>query len=184
MNITADFVVVNTDGWVEGEEAVKYKLKLAEMLEPDIVVCIQQKDELEPLLAALGKYRTIEVRSSLAVKQRSIEKRKNLRERSYAKYLRDAKAKAFPLNQLTIEEKTALPVRQGEERGLLLGLYDAHRKFLGIGVLREVDSVRKTLKVLTSVSTKPSRAVFGKVRLDENHRETATLLVENAGAAS
>ena len=67
-----------------------------------------------------------------------MEKRKNLRERSYAKYLRDAKVKAFPLNQLTIVEKTALPARQGEERGILLGLYDSHHKFLGIGVLREI----------------------------------------------
>jgi polynucleotide 5'-hydroxyl-kinase GRC3/NOL9 len=165
LDVTADFVVVNTDGWVEGEEAVKYKLQLAGMLEPDMVVCIQQQTELEPLLAALGQYRTFEVKSSLAVKQRSLEMRKNLRERSYAKYLRDAKAKAFPLNHITIEE------RNDKERGLLLGLYAAQRKFLGIGVLREVDSVRKTLKVLTSVSTKPSRVVFGKVRVDENLRE-------------
>ena len=63
LDVTADFVVVNTDGWVEGEEAVKYKLQLAEMLEPDGVVCIRQKNELESLLAALGKYRTIEIKS-------------------------------------------------------------------------------------------------------------------------
>jgi polynucleotide 5'-kinase involved in rRNA processing len=136
-----------------------------------MIVCIQQEKELDPLLAALGKYGTMAVKSSLAVKQRSMDKRKNLRELSYAKYLKDAKAKAFPLNQLTIEEKTALPARQGERRGLLLGLYDSQRKFLGIGVLREVDAVRKTLKVLTSVSAKPSCVVFGKVRLDENLRE-------------
>jgi polynucleotide 5'-hydroxyl-kinase GRC3/NOL9 len=184
LGMTADFVVVNTDGWVEGEEAVKYKLQLADTLEPDMVVCIQQENELELLLSALGKYRTVEVKSSSAVKQRSMEKRKNLRERNYAKYLRDAKAKAFPLNQLAIEEKTGLPTRQGEDRGLLLGLYDDHRKFLGIGILREVDSVRKTLKVFTSVSAKPSRVVFGNVRLDENLRETAALLGENDVAVS
>jgi polynucleotide 5'-hydroxyl-kinase GRC3/NOL9 len=181
---TADFVVVNTDGWVEGEKAVKYKSQLAEILEPDIVLCIQQKDELKPLLTALEKLRKLVINSSWVVKQRSIEKRKNLREMTYAEYLTDAKVKAFPLNQLTIEEKTALPVKQGEERGLLLGLYDSQRKFLGIGILREVDSVRKTLKVLTSVSAKPSRVVFGKVRLDENLREAAAFLEENDGAVS
>jgi polynucleotide 5'-hydroxyl-kinase GRC3/NOL9 len=167
---TVDFVVVNTDGWVEGEEAVKYKAQLAEMLESDVVLCIQQKDELELLLAAL-KFRKIVVDSSFAVKQRSTEKRKNLREMSYAKYLTDAKVRSLPLNQLAIEEKTALPIRQGEGEGLLLGMYDAQRKFLGIGILREVDSVRKTLKVLTSVSAKPSSVSFGKVRLDKNLRE-------------
>ena len=179
---TADFVVVNTDGWVEGEEAVEYKTQLAEMLEPDVVLCIQQKDELEPLLATLTKFRKIVIDSSSVAKQRSREKRKNLREMSYAKYLTDAKVKSLPLNQLAIEEKTASPIRQGEEGGLLLGLYDAQRKFLGIGILREVDSVRKTLKVLTSVSAKPSSIAFGKVRLGENLKEAPTFLGENGAA--
>ncbi len=178
---TVDFVVVNSDGWVEGEEAVKYKSQLAEMLEPDLVLCIQQKNELEPLLAAL-KFRKIVVDSSSVAKQRSREKRRNLREMSYAKYLTDAKVKFLPLNQLTLEEKTGLPIRQGEERGLLLGLYDAQRKFLGIGILREVDSVRKTLKVLTSVSAKPSSVAFGKVRLDETLKEAPTFLGETSAA--
>jgi len=178
---TADFVVVNTDGWVEGEEAVEYKSQLAEKLEPDMVLCIQQKDELEPLLAAL-KFRKIVIDSSSVAKQRSREKRKNLREMSYAKYLTDAKMKSLPLNQLTLEEKTALPIKQGEGDGLLLGLYDAQRKFLGIGILREVDSVRKTLKVLTSVSAKPSIIAIGKVRLDENFKEAPTFLGENDAA--
>jgi len=176
---TADFVVVNTDGWVEGEEAVKYKSQLAKMLEPDVVLCIQQKDELKPLLAALIKFRKIVIDSSSVAKQRSREKRKNLREMSYAKYLTDAKVKSSPLNQLIIEEKTALPIKQDEEGRLLLGLYDGQRKFLGIGILREVDSVRKALKVLTSVSAKPSIIAFGKVRLDENLREVPTFLGEN-----
>jgi polynucleotide 5'-kinase involved in rRNA processing len=101
---------------------------------------------------------------------------------SYAKYLTDAKVKSLPLNQLAIEEKTALPIRQGEGDGLLLGMYDSQRKFLGIGILREVDSVRKTLKVFTSVSAKPASVAFGKVRLDENFKETPTFLGENGTA--
>jgi polynucleotide 5'-hydroxyl-kinase GRC3/NOL9 len=179
---TVDFVVVNTDGWVEGEEAVKYKAQLAEKLESDVIFCIQQKDELEPLLAALMKFRKIAVASSSAIKQRSAEKRKNLREMSYAKYLTDAKMKSLPLSQLTLEEKTVQQIRQGEEKRLLLGLYDAQRKFLGIGILHEVDSVRKTLKVLTSVSANPSIIAIGKVRLDENLKEAPTFLGENGAA--
>jgi polynucleotide 5'-hydroxyl-kinase GRC3/NOL9 len=179
---TVDFVVVNTDGWVEGEEAVKYKSQLAEKLEPDMVLCIQQKDELEPLLATLTKFRKIVIDSSSVAKQRSREKRKNLREMSYAKYLTDAKMKSLPLNWLKLEEKTALPIRQGEGNGLLLGMYDDQRKFLGIGILREVDSVRKTLKVFTSVSAKPAIIAFGKVRLDENLKEAPTFLGENGAA--
>jgi polynucleotide 5'-kinase involved in rRNA processing len=128
------------------------------------------------------KFRKIAVASSSAVKQRSAEKRKNLREMSYAKYLTDAKVKSLPLSQVTLEEKTVQQIRQGEERGLLLGLYDAQRKFLGIGIMREVDSLRKTLKVLTSVSANPSIIAFGKVRLDENLKEAPRSLGENGAA--
>jgi polynucleotide 5'-hydroxyl-kinase GRC3/NOL9 len=167
----ADFVVVNTDGWVEGEAAAQYKSMLAEKLEPDVVLCIQQKDELQPLAAALGKFRTAMVESPSAVGQRSAEKRKNLRELSYAKYLVDAKVKSLPVSHVTVEEKSVLSKSDGEERGFLLGLFDSQRRFLGIGVLREIDHSRKTLKVLTSVATKPAIIQVGKVRLDENFRE-------------
>jgi len=172
-----DFVVVNTDGWVEGEEAVKYKSRLAEELNPDVIFCIQQKDELTPLLVALEKFIKTTIDSPLTAKQRSREKRRKLRELGYIKYLKDAKVKFLSLKLLTIEEQSVAPIRQAEE-GLLLGLYDSQRKFLGIGILREVDYVRKILKVLTSVSAKPSSIVLGKVRLDENLKEIPTSLEE------
>jgi polynucleotide 5'-kinase involved in rRNA processing len=88
----------------------------------------------------------------------------------YIKYLTDARVKSLSLKLLTIEEQSVAPIRQAEE-GLLLGLYDSQRKFLGIGVLRGVDYLRKALKVLTSVSEKPSSITLGKVRLDENLKE-------------
>jgi polynucleotide 5'-hydroxyl-kinase GRC3/NOL9 len=180
----ADFVVVNTDGWVEGEEAVKYKARLAEELNPDVIFCIQQKDELAPLLVALAKFRKTAIDSPLAVRQRSREKRRDLRELGYVKYLRDAKVKSWSLKLLAIEEPSVAPIRQGEEGGLLLGLYDSQRKFLGIGILCKVDYVRKTLKLLTSVSEKPSSITFGKVRLDKNLKEIPISLEETGDLAS
>jgi polynucleotide 5'-hydroxyl-kinase GRC3/NOL9 len=165
-----DFVIVNTDGWVEGEEAVKYKSRLAEELNSDAIFCIQQKDEWAPLLVVLEKFKKTTIESPLTIRQRSREKRRNLRELGYIKYLTDARVKSLSLKLLTIEEQSVAPIRQAEE-GLLLGLYDSQRKFLGIGVLRGVDYLRKALKVLTSVSEKPSSITLGKVRLDENLKE-------------
>ncbi len=49
--------------------------------------------------------------------------------------------------------------------------YTFGSKFLGIGVLREINQVRKALKVQTAVSAKPSRIVIGKVLLDDKLRE-------------
>jgi hypothetical protein len=104
------------------------------------------------------------------VRERSMEKRRNLRELGYIKYLADAKVKNWSLKLLAIEEQDKAKIMQGGE-GLLLGLYDAQRKFLGIGVLRKVDYSRKALKVLTPVSEKPAGISLGKVRLDENLKE-------------
>ncbi len=36
-----DFVVVNTDGWVEGDIAVQYKTALVKELKPDVIVGVQ-----------------------------------------------------------------------------------------------------------------------------------------------
>jgi polynucleotide 5'-hydroxyl-kinase GRC3/NOL9 len=231
-----DFVVMNTDGWVEGEDAVNYKVQLAKKLMPDIIFCIQQGSELAPILSSLEKFRKIAVESPSAIKQRSREKRKNIRELGYIKYLKNAKVQSLPISWLKIEEneqfslgltrertkhakkvyellgmkplhlvelkdkicivvdrirwiskdiirkmeesvgKKAIVIRKGEEEGLLVALYNASKKFLGIGVLREVDYIRKTLKIFTPVSGEISTVVMGRVKLDKNLREIPTFV--------
>jgi polynucleotide 5'-hydroxyl-kinase GRC3/NOL9 len=226
-----DFIVINTDGWTEGEEAIKYKVRLVEEISPDIVFIIQQKDELTPLINALEKFTKLAVESPLAIGQRSMEKRKNLRELGYQKYLRNAKIQSFPQGWLKIEDnelfglnqmhpntreagriydllgmkplhfaergdrisiiigkrrwintenlkkveeatkKKVIVIRKGEEEGLLTALYNDEGRFLGIGVLQEIEYLRKTIKILTPVSKKIAIAIIGKVRLDKNLKE-------------
>jgi len=167
---TVDFVIINTDGWVAGDIAVRYKTALVKELEPDLVVGVQVADELAELIASVErKVLTVELSSSLS--QRTAEKRKSLREMTYARYLKDAKLQCYPMNQLAVDPRDALPKSQTPEKGLLVGLYASGTKFLGIGVLREINQLRKVLKVQTAVSAKPSRIVIGKVCLDEKLRE-------------
>jgi len=98
-----DFLVVNTDGWVEGEDAVKYKVQLMEIIDPNAVVGIQQEEELAPILTALKERKIFAVDSPTAIRGRNREKRKILRELSYKKYLRKAKVQSFPLSRVNIE---------------------------------------------------------------------------------
>jgi polynucleotide 5'-hydroxyl-kinase GRC3/NOL9 len=234
-----DFIVINTDGWVEEEEAVNYKIQLVKELNPDIIFCIQQKDELTHFLNTLEKFITTVVDSPSAIKQRSKEKRRSLRELGYMKYLRNAKVQSLPLSWLKIEEddllglgrthenakqankiyeflgmkplhfaelkdricivigrrrwinednikkaeevakKKIVVFRKGEEEGLLMASYDADRKFLGIGILQEVDYARKTLKIFTPASKKISIVALGKVKLDKNLREIPAFTEES-----
>lgn len=166
-----DFVVVNTDGWVTGDIAVSYKTQLVEELKPDVIVGLQVEDELRSLVAYLDNTSVILVETSSSLSQRSAERRKSLREMTYARYMKNAKLRCYPISQVTIEPREALPKNQEPEKGLLVGLYGSESKFLGIGVLREINKVRRALKVQTAVSAKPQRLVFGKVILNEKLQE-------------
>jgi polynucleotide 5'-kinase involved in rRNA processing len=165
-----DFVLVNTDGLVEGEAAVKYKVDLVKALKPDVIVVVQAHDELVPLIASLDAS-VIVVEPSFALKKRPPETRKVLREMTYARYLKQSKLQCIPKSQVTIEPRNAIPKNQEPEKGILLGIYARGTKFLGIGVLREVNQERKTLKVETSVAAKPHRLVIGKVLVNQKLQE-------------
>jgi len=228
-----DSIIINTDGWIEGEKAIEYKLQLVEKLNPDIVFCIQKKDELASLLAALGRFRNIVVDSPLVIRQRSQEERRSFRELGYKKYLRKARVRSIPLSWLRIKENGLIGLsrnqgnikqtreiygligmkplniaevrdkicivvgrgrwinledikkvekitnrevevmHKGEEEGLLVALYDAKANFLGIGCLREIDYKREVIKIYTPVLEKISVVEVGKIKLDENLKETS-----------
>jgi len=98
-----EFLVMNTDGWVEGECAVAYKLNLAEQLKPEVIFCIHQRDELGPLLVALEKFKKVTVDSPAAIRPRDSERRKTLRELGYKKYLRNPRVQSLSLSWLKVE---------------------------------------------------------------------------------
>ena len=174
-----DFLIVNTDGWVEGEEAVGYKVQLAERIAPDLVVGIQQTNELTPILTLLKeKRRVIAIESPQVIRKRNREKRKTLRELGYKKYLREAKVRLFPLNQVRAEDAlsetgSSLAAEQieGMEEGLLVALQDADGSFLGIGVLCGVGSRRGAMRIYTAVGENVSTVCVGQVKLDREGRE-------------
>ena len=168
-----DFIVVNTDGWVTGEIALQYKAALAKELEPDVVLGVQQGNELTDLITNLGQP-VLTVETSQASNLRTTENRKALREMTYARYLKDAKLRIYPLNYVSVEMQTALPTAQTPKKDSLVGLYGSAKKFLGIGVLREVNLKRKALKIQTAVSRKPERIVVGSIFLDDSFREIQT----------
>jgi len=193
-----DFVFVNTDGWAEGEEAVEFKSRLANALRPNVIFCLQRQDELPSLCAtfgdALGEFREERAESPAAVRQRDKEKRRNLRELGYAKYLGNAKVKSLSLKRLKIKDccgtsspsssaraanaivpEKNIALRLGKEKGLLVGLHDKENRFLGLGILHGVDYVRQMLKLRTCVSAEPLHILLGKVRLDENLHEIPAL---------
>jgi polynucleotide 5'-hydroxyl-kinase GRC3/NOL9 len=102
----ASLLIVNTDGWIDGEDAIRYKVALAKQVKPDIVVAIQEKNELTFLLGALIETQNLAIESSPAVRKRDREERRLLRELSYKKYLKGATVESFPLSWIRISGVT------------------------------------------------------------------------------
>lgn len=167
----ADYVIINTDNCVESESAVNYKTQLVNQLKPDLIVGIQSQEELEPILSNISTANTsiCYVESSVAVNGRVPEKHTRLRELSYAKYLKDAKVRS--LNYMEIQDRNMLPMEAGKEKGILVGLQDLKKRFLGIGIMLEYNRERRVMKVLTSVDSKISIVSVGRIKLDPELKE-------------
>jgi len=96
-------LVVNTDGWIEGDDAVKYKVKLVEAVDPDYVVAIRTGDELDPLISSLKDRRILTIDSPENIKKRDRETRRLLRGFAYKKHLKGSKIRVFPSSWVKVE---------------------------------------------------------------------------------
>ncbi len=171
-----DYLIVNTDGWIMGDEARLFKSRLASELIPGIVFCLETPSEIPSSCPSLGDalagFRQERVDSPVLVRERDVESRRSLRELGFAKYLEKARIKVVQLSHIKIEERKAqMLVAQGGAEDLLVALYDAQKHFLGIGVVRAVDYRRRAIKIFTAVDQNPAFITFGSVHLDENLRE-------------
>ena len=225
-----EFIVINTDGWIQGDEAKLYKVKIARTLKPSIIIGIQRETELSPILSALEaeEMKVYCLETSAAVKRRDREERKRLRELGYKKFLRGSRLSFLPISWIKIENtplgtgRPLLPeevqefentlgcgivygeetsdtlflvlkkgegggskisefkervgrrlhlTTQGEEEGLLVSLLDDKKRFLGLGVLVEVNYKKRTLRISTPVKGRASVVQFGRVKLNRNGEE-------------
>ncbi len=163
MGVNVDFLVINTDGWVKGGDAAKYKIQLTKIVSPSVVVGIQQEDELTPILTALKDAKILPIDSPQLVRRRNREKRKILRELSYKKYLKNAKVHSFALSWVKVEDSlmgngNSLAPERVEKIRNLLGtrpVYSEETPTTLLIVLRRNQSV-------TEEQTKEIEEMFGK----------------------
>ncbi len=222
-----DLTVVNTDGWVEGEDAHAYKEALIRQVNPSLVVGLPWADELDALLHALADAGIPVLRAvpPTAVKRRTREERREMREQSYKKHLGTPTLRSLQLNWIALEytplgqgapvdlqrvkaiesalhrpivyceesarslylvtraadsvnaaavglaeslfHKDVYLVKEGEEEGLLVGLLNAARDFVGLGLIAKLDYANRTLKILTACKETVNIVQFGQVYLNE-----------------
>ena len=107
-------LITNTDGWVEGEDAVEYKVKLIEALNPDYIVAIQASGELEPIISSVEERTVISVKPPEKTRRRDKETRRFLRGFAYKKHLKESRTRIFPLKWIQVEGSINLSSRVTE----------------------------------------------------------------------
>ncbi len=175
----ADCVIVNTDGWTTGEAASAFKYRLAQVFQPTLTFCFDVDAEgtqfCNALASTIEPFRLARVDSPLVVKERGRLHRRSLRELGYVRYFQGGRVRVYNSTHTIIMGINHTTLFSNDSAvNLLVGLYDLRKQFLGIGVVRGIDFVRKAVKVYTTVEPKPAAVFFGKVRLDENLHEIAS----------
>lgn len=147
--LDAAVILVDSTGWVECEDARRFKLLELEAIHPSLVVAIENEHELEHILKHLD-LSVIRLSKSREARERTRDERRALREAAYDSYFQAAQDRAFDLSILT----------EPAEEGILVGLVgggcdDCYTgdEILGLGVLRELDYEREKVVVLTPVDT-------------------------------
>jgi len=144
-----DLLIVNTDGWIDGDEALKYKAGLVDVVNPNFVVAIQAEDELEPLISSLEDRKIITVDSPENIKKRDRETRRLLRGFAYKKHLKGSKIRSFPLSWVNLKGS----LNPSEER--IDRLKEEMRRLLGAEIIC-CDETPNCVILLLGEGTDPS----------------------------
>jgi len=86
---SVDFVIINTDGWISGPDAIKFKLGLVDQVGANYAIVIKRENEANELLSKLSEWggKTIVLPSPPNARVRDRDDRKIRREMGYSKYI-------------------------------------------------------------------------------------------------
>lgn len=196
-SISFDFLVIDSDGWVDGLDAINYKLKLLKICSPDkIIIFKNTNDILKEEIKKIGM-NFLEISSPKNILTRNMDARKKIRELSYRKYLYGGCIRVIQSSWIKIsfldknkeylmeEYLSSLPEKIKEieksiemenkvsdtKKGLLSYLYNSSDKFIGIALTLGFDRKKKFLKIYTNVKSSMSKIIIGNIFLDSDGKE-------------
>ena len=99
----ADFIVVDTTGYIEGDTAAVLKQHKIELVKPTHLICLHRSRELEAIVAPFEGDDTIQIHHlspHRSVTSKSDEFRRKYRESSFARYFSDCVQETLPFDQI------------------------------------------------------------------------------------
>lgn len=152
----ADVILVDSTGWIAGEDARQFKLFEQEAIDPSLVVAIENENELELILEDLER-RVIRLPKAPEARERTREERRALREAAYEHYFRAARDIAFELPLLTE------PAEEGTLVGLSVNASDNSGRddaeIRGLGIVINLDHECERMTVFTPLDTRACAAL-------------------------
>ena len=103
LKMGADFVVVDTTGYVEGDTAVVFKQHKIELIKPTHLICLHRSRELEAIVAPFESDDTIQTHRLVphrSVTSKSDEYRRKYRESSFGDYFSDCVQEMLPFDRI------------------------------------------------------------------------------------
>jgi polynucleotide 5'-hydroxyl-kinase GRC3/NOL9 len=167
LRLGVDAIIVDTTGLVDkayGGKALKqWKV---ELLRPSVVIGLQRRRELEPILWPLrrdGWVRSVELPVSPYVVERSRQARIGRRRQRLDRYFEGAQLLRLVLRQMAIYDLEQLAV------GALLAFQDAEGFVLGLGIVEDADQLGGTVAVRTPLANLEhvGSVRFGAVRWEQ-----------------
>jgi len=169
----SDVLLVNTDGWVQGDDALRYKAQLLDDLQPDLVLGISSNGELDTLMELQGSA-SLKLSKSPYARTRSRDDRKRAREYGYKRFLQNAtrielRLREVRLRRFDSREQQLRLDRNEDLRGVLAGLLDEEERLISIG---RVERLANGLLTLTTASKESPKVVeLGAVVLSSSFEE-------------
>lgn len=172
-------VIVNTDGWTTGREAVMYKVQMLDEVQPDIVLGIGTKQDTLDILQA-GNRTTLLVAPPDTIKERSQIERRELRTLGYQKYLSGSSLKTFRANGASVRDslssqalnlRTLSRPRIETLKDAIVGFLDTDGFLQEIGILKDIVPSTMTFKVWSRIAAPSGQIEIGGVRLNDNGHE-------------
>jgi polynucleotide 5'-hydroxyl-kinase GRC3/NOL9 len=179
--VRGSVTIVNTDGWLQGEEALSYKMRLIDALKPDAAIIIGEGEEEGSLAEMLkGEARVLKAGRPRFIYRRTREERKRIREKAYYRYLRGGTLGSFPLSRV---EWNRLDFRVLPSRNvnLLAGLIDGEGLMRSPGILKRIDLSEDMVLIYSRGSYPVERIEVGLVRLKENGCEIGQIRLDRGG---
>ncbi len=140
-----DRVLIDTSGLVAGELGQRLKHAKIDLVEPNLLVCLQRDAECEPILRrydAAARPRVARLPPLAEVTRRSPAERRLRRQRAFAAYFAGARAVELHLERVFFRAAGV----EGIAAGTLVGLEDAGRETLGLGRVLAVHGTRLTVE--------------------------------------